>query len=135
MKETPSYKRISETLNWYSIVYWHLKKIIMSNQQTTTTQTANFGGCLQRLLTIHTDITDLLQFQSNVQLPLFINPPSHIDISDEEKNQLEAQLETEKRLLKLIENLLRMAKANNREAKEALSPGSTTWTTNNDGWE
>ncbi|XP_006463895.1 hypothetical protein AGABI2DRAFT_120683 [Agaricus bisporus var. bisporus H97] len=107
----------------------------MSNQQTTTTRTANFGDSLQRLLTIHNDITDLLLFQSNVQLPLFMNPPPHIEISDEEKSQLEEQLEKEKRLMKLVENLLRMAKANNREAKEALSPGSTTWTTNKDGWE
>ncbi|XP_006456619.1 hypothetical protein AGABI2DRAFT_122502 [Agaricus bisporus var. bisporus H97] len=99
---------------------------------TPNTHDANalFGGV--HLIHTHQDTSEYLLFQSHVQTPLIMNPPKDTaPMTDEEKKELIFKLRKEKRMIKMLKDVIDMVELTNTSLLEQMEGDRSGWNT---GW-
>ena len=87
---------------------------------------------MQQLVDAHQDTSEYLRFQSHVQIPIIMNPPAFtVPMTDEEKKEVILKLKSEKRMIKMLKDLVEMAELTNISLLEQIEGDRSGW---NVGW-
>jgi hypothetical protein len=90
---------------------------------------------ISNLVHLHQQVVDLVQFQSQIQMPLVFDTPKYIaPITKEDKAVLTKKLMREKKQVEMIKDLLAIAERNINILMEEF-PAQGNWNNNKVNWD